>query len=395
MLVIRNIRHSIGTDKHKCGSRNTMFTMECVTGASITQGKNTSCTFLLCFLFLLLSIADALLACPTRCTCKRYEVDCSNRGLITIPTNIPFDTKSLSLNNNKLSTLQFLTLANLTTLEKLDLSNNYLDQLPVNVFNDVGNLIDLNLRNNSIRSLDKKIFYRTINLQRLDLSVNGISQIPLDLFDEMQNLTWLSLKGNRMQSLERAAFEPMVHLQYLLLGGNPWECDCSLRDFKHWMEWFLYKGGKLDGIECSLPKDLRGKDLRVVPVEMFNYCVELEDENKSTMDVKADPPPPCVKKEKPPPVQTTSLSPMLDPTMHTQCIRQRYRPASVRRAIGTVIIAGVVCGIVCIMMVVAGAYGCIYASLMAKYHRELKKRQPLMGDGEQEQEEQKQASSIA
>ncbi|XP_072915379.1 leucine-rich repeat and transmembrane domain-containing protein 2 isoform X1 [Hemitrygon akajei] len=364
-----------------------MLRMEAVRSTIVMEGRKVSWTSPPLLLFVMLTIINTLSACPTHCSCKTYEVDCSNLGLVTIPTDIPSNIKFLSLSNNKLRTFQALTFTNFTTLEKLDLSNNYLDQLPSDAFDYIRNLIDLNLRNNSIRSLDKNIFYKTTSLQRLDLSVNGLSQIPLLLFDEMQNLTWLNLEENRMPNLEREVFEPLEVLQQLLLGGNPWECDCSLREFKHWMEWFQYKGGKLDGIECSLPKGLRGKDLRIIPIEMFNYCIQLEDENKSSANKKTVTAPPCVKQE---------LITSRPQYIHTSdCARQRYRPASVRRAIGTVIIAGVLCGIVCIMMVVAGAYGCIYASLMAKYHRELKKRQPLMGDGEQEQEEQKQASSMA
>lgn len=164
-------------------------------------------------------------------------------------------------------------------------------------------------------------------------------------------------------------------------------------------------------MECTLPKDLRGRDIRGVPVEMFNYCLQLEDENgggeasRSGQGGGA----PCSGSG----LGTGGATAASDKSgggsdagggggggggdAPTDCVRARYRPVSVRRAIGTVVIAGVVCGIVCIMMVAAAAYGCIYASLMAKYQRELKKRQPLMGDGEADGEdrEDKQISSVA
>lgn len=162
-------------------------------------------------------------------------------------------------------------------------------------------------------------------------------------------------------------------------------------------------------MECTLPKDLRGRDIRGVPVEMFNYCLQLEDENgggeasRSGQGGGA----PCSGNSLGPGGATAASDKSAGDggggggggggDAPTDCVRARYRPVSVRRAIGTVVIAGVVCGIVCIMMVAAAAYGCIYASLMAKYQRELKKRQPLMGDGEADGEdrEDKQISSVA
>lgn len=173
----------------------------------------------------------------------------------------------------------------------------------------------------------------------------------------------------------------------------------------------------MDAVECTLPKDLRGRDIRGVPVEMFNYCLQLEDENGGGGDGSRSGQggggggggPPCSRNALNPsgetPISDNSGNSGDDPSSSTggggeapsDCVRARYRPVSVRRAIGTVVIAGVVCGIVCIMMVAAAAYGCIYASLMAKYQRELKKRQPLMGDGEADGEdrEEKQISSVA
>uniref|UniRef100_G1U2K1 Leucine rich repeats and transmembrane domains 2 n=1 Tax=Oryctolagus cuniculus TaxID=9986 RepID=G1U2K1_RABIT len=339
-----------------------------------------------------LCAAEALPTCPFSCKCdsRSLEVDCSGLGLTTVPPDVPATTRTLLLLNNKLSTLPSWTFANLSSLQRLDLSNNFLDQLPRSIFEDLTNLTELQLRNNSIRTLDRDLLQHVPLLRHLDLSINGLAQLPPGLFDGLPALRSLSLRSNRLQSLDRLTFEPLASLQLLQVGDNPWECDCNLREFKHWMEWFSYRGGRLDQLSCTLPKELRGKDMRVVPMEMFNYCSQLDDENSSAgMDA---PGPPCTKASPEPPKPKPGAEPEPEPS--TACPqKQRHRPASVRRAIGTVIIAAVVCGVVCIMMVVAAAYGCIYASLMAKYHRELKKRQPLMGDPEGEPEDQKQISS--
>lgn len=341
-----------------------------------------------------LCAVEVLPACPFSCTCdsRSLEVDCSGLGLTTVPPDVPATTQSLLLLNNKLSALPSWAFANLSNLQRLDLSNNFLDQLPRSIFEDLVNLTELQLRNNSIRTLDRDLLQRSPLLRHLDLSINGLAQLPPGLFDGLLALRSLSLRSNRLQSLDRLTFEPLASLQLLQVGDNPWECDCNLREFKHWLEWFSYRGGRLDQLACTLPKELRGKDMRAVPMEMFNYCSQLEDENNSAgLDA---PGPPCTKASPEPPKPKPGAEPEPEPS--TACPqKQRYRPVSVRRAIGTVIIAGVVCGIVCIMMVVAAAYGCIYASLMAKYHRELKKRQPLMGDPEGEHEDQKQISSVA
>ncbi|XP_056157942.1 leucine-rich repeat and transmembrane domain-containing protein 2-like, partial [Lampris incognitus] len=383
---------------------------------------------LLCVLCLLAALLPSASSCPPLCVCSTDSpvVDCGGRGLSSLPPLhlLPQGSRSLLLANNKLSSLGATAFANLSSLEVLDLSNNYLDNLPAGLFRDMSNLTRLTLHNNSLTSLDRDLFQGLGGLQSLDLSLNGISSVPLGLLDELQSLRWLCLAGNRLNGLERAAFEPLINLQHLELGQNPWECDCNLRDFKHWMEWLLYRGGKVDAVECTLPKDLRGRDIRGVPVEMFNYCLQLEDENGAGRSgaSRSGPgsgsagaaSPPCSRST----LDPTGAAPTSDNGNRNigdksdtpsnmgdggggepaaDCVRARYRPVSVRRAIGTVVIAGVVCGIVCIMMVAAAAYGCIYASLMAKYQRELKKRQPLMGDGEAdgEEREEKQISSVA
>lgn len=43
-------------------------------------------------------------------------------------------------------------------LQELDLSNNYLDNLPAGLFKDMSNLTRLNLHNNSLTVMDRDLF---------------------------------------------------------------------------------------------------------------------------------------------------------------------------------------------------------------------------------------------
>lgn len=117
-------------------------------------------------------------------------------------------------------------------------------------------------------------------------------------------------------------------------------------------------------MRCSLPGDLEGRDIRSVPTEMFSMCSEKADNDGASGHGN----------------RPSRLLGRV--SSNEECVHQRYRPVRMRRAHGTQIVAGVICGTVCVLMVVAAIYGCVHASMMARYQREMKIRGPSLMDPE-------------
>ncbi|MDW8273524.1 MAG: leucine-rich repeat domain-containing protein [Chitinophagales bacterium] len=145
----------------------------------------------------------------------------------------------LSHNNNLDLAAIFSVLRSNAQLEELDLSECYLETLPVELC-DVLSLKNLILRGNQITSLPE-CFGRLIALERLDLGGlpfanrnNRIERLPVS-FSQLSNLTWLNLHANKLTSLE--PIEGCKKLEYLNVSTNELEVFppqlCELRNLKN------------------------------------------------------------------------------------------------------------------------------------------------------------------
>ncbi|KAL7827623.1 hypothetical protein SRHO_G00333410 [Serrasalmus rhombeus] len=281
-----------------------------------------------------LLLVQAVSPCPKECSCDSYAkvVDCRGRGLYDIPHKLHPETQELYLQDNR------------------------------------------------IRGLGSMAFRETPQLRVLDLANNTITMLSPSALLGLRVLRSLSLANNSIREVDRTHLEALGSLEVLNLRGNPWKCDCQMIGLKLWLETFTFKGGVVDEVVCAQPHAMRERDLQQVPYELFHTCMttsysylfanihHLDNQHRLLRGHLHPSPeaPPYGGEFGPPP----------------ECeAKQKPRPVNLRHAIATVVITGVVCGIVCLMMLAAAVYGCAYAAIMAKYQRELKKREKEAGGG--------------
>ncbi len=220
-------------------------------------------------------------------------MECADRNLTSLLSNIESETQVLDYSKNNLQMLgdgafERVNLINLqklyvsecgiaavhdaafrglANLIELDLSANALTTVPVRSFSDVPLLMKLIVSGNPIRGLQSGSFAPLKYLATLDLSQCQVDDIDENAFEGLRKLEWLKLEGNQLKTIKRPRGLPPV-AGGLSLHRNPWKCDCNLRTFHAWLADSAAASTRLVAEPtCAEPANYRGSAVSALRVE--------------------------------------------------------------------------------------------------------------------------------
>lgn len=258
--------------------------------ASSRQHRTAITIFVLVVTAALVS-ADAIAApdwtdhCPSTCKCKwisgKKTAICREAGLTTVPNSLNSDIQVLDINGNPIPVLSkdIFRSVGLLNLQKIYLRGCGIKEINPTAFRDLTILIEVDLSSNSLSFIDTKTFMGNNRLRVLDMSGNPLNELREEQFPPLPHLRTLEMKScrlkhvhkrafvnlaaletlnlsnNKLKYLTEAVFAPLIHIKSLSLDGNPWLCDCHLRDFK---EWFLKSKLFSLALACTEPEKLKG-----------------------------------------------------------------------------------------------------------------------------------------
>ncbi|XP_016056479.1 PREDICTED: platelet glycoprotein Ib alpha chain [Miniopterus natalensis] len=269
---------------------------------------------LILLLLLLPSLSHPHSTCEVSQVANQVEVNCENRGLKALPSDLPANTTILHLGKNPLGTFSLVSLGPLThltqlhlghsqltnlqadgklpELETLEIPHNKLISLPLlgqtlprlttldvsfnklaslssDILDGLSQLHELYLHGNKLKTLPNRLLAPTTQLRKLNLADNQLTNLPLGLLDGLKDLDTLYLQGNWLRTIPTGFFGRLL-LPFVFLHNNPWYCDCNLVYFSHWLRdnannVYLWKEGvdveamtpNVESVQCvNIPKTL-------------------------------------------------------------------------------------------------------------------------------------------
>ncbi|XP_045711065.1 leucine-rich repeat transmembrane protein FLRT1 [Phyllostomus hastatus] len=139
--------------------------------------------------------------CPSVCRCDNGFIYCNDRGLASIPADIPDDATTLYLQNNRISNAGIpQDLKTKVNVQVIYLYENDLDEFPVNL---PRSLRELHLQDNNVRAIARDSLSRLPLLEKLHLDDNSVSTVSIeeDAFADSRQLKLLFLSRNHLSSI--------------------------------------------------------------------------------------------------------------------------------------------------------------------------------------------------
>ena len=181
-----------------------------------------------------------IIKCPPSCICRGLVLSCTTLQSVSSLSIRPLH---LYLRLSQSHTSRLLFVETLSDLEILDLSHNYLVEIP-NMISSLSHLSHLDLSHNLLLTLSPGLFVSSKSMYKLNLkgnlinsitdyAVQGLSNLPhLDLSDRelleignigfmgLYQLQTLDLSKNNLTELKSDWFSPLKKLVYLFVTDN-------------------------------------------------------------------------------------------------------------------------------------------------------------------------------
>lgn len=136
---------------------------------------------------------------------------------------------------------------------KLDCSNKDLNNIPSDLPSDI---VKMDLSRNTIKHLRPKQFLLSKDLKLLNLSSNSLQHIDTAAFAGLLYLHELDLSNNSLHYFQYGVLEDLYFLRKLTLDNNPWICDYNIHYLTYWLK--HHPGVSYTGLICSEPQEFRG-----------------------------------------------------------------------------------------------------------------------------------------
>ncbi|KAF1372410.1 hypothetical protein PFLUV_G00265100 [Perca fluviatilis] len=135
----------------------------------------------------------------------------------------------------------------------LDCSNKDLNDMPSDLPSDI---VKMDLSWNTIKHLRPKQFLLSKDLKMLNLSGNSLQHIDTGAFAGLLYLRELDLSNNSLHYFQYGVLEDLYFLRKLSLENNPWICDYNIHYLIYWLK--HHPGVFYTGLICSEPQEFRG-----------------------------------------------------------------------------------------------------------------------------------------
>ncbi|XP_022085020.1 toll-like receptor 3 [Acanthaster planci] len=176
---------------------------------------------------------------------------------------------SLDMSNNNMDHFHQDTFVALKSLETLYLDHNHFDNLwhpplshqtPRMFLRKLSSLQRLDLSSNGFQSVPVGAFSDLGHLRTLHLGDNQLSTISGRVFDGLKELEYLDLHKNHINVVNKTMLTPVLKtLKILYICGNPFSCGCEQEWFRNFIDTTHILIGNLTTCLCASPPNMRNK----------------------------------------------------------------------------------------------------------------------------------------